>query len=108
MLFLHANDFFEKVERIRMITREEELIYAEMMAAGDPAGRERLIEGYLPYVAAHIRHSNTKPSLELIMRCYAALEKAVDRFDFLQNSERFTHHLNWALRQAVVSYLAER
>ena len=42
------------------------------------------------------------------MRCCAAVEKAVDGFDFLQDSERFGHRLNWALRQMVTAYIAER
>ena len=47
-------------------------------------------------------------TLELVMRCCAAVEKAVDGFDFLQDSERFGHRLNWALRQMVTAYIAER
>lgn len=42
------------------------------------------------------------------MRCCAALEKVVDRFDFSQDSESFGHHLSWALRQTAAAYIAER
>lgn len=79
------------------------------MAAGDQAARQRLVEGYLPMVAGVIRRlPESERSLELIYRCCSALEKAVDGFDFLQESERFSHRLSWHLRQTIVRWRAER
>ena len=69
----------------------------------------KLVESYLPYVASTLKRLPAKhQTLELIYRCYASLEKAVDRFDFLQDSEPFSHRLNWWMRQTITAYLADR
>lgn len=106
MLFITIEDFYEKAASCRRLTRQEELDCAAQMKAGDAAARQRLIESYLPAAAGHIKKA--KPHLQtlgLAVYCVEALEKAVDRFNFAQDSEPFVHHLSWALRQAVVSYM---
>ncbi len=108
MLFVQPKDFFEKAASIRALSREEELACARAMAAGDQAARQRLVEGYLPMVAGSIRRLPEARSLELIYRCCTALEKAVDSFNFLQDSERFSHRLSWYLRQTIVRWRAGR
>lgn len=109
MLYISADDFFEKTRRISPLSREEERVLAEKMKAGDSQARERLIAGYLPHVAGHIRQLPEQyHTLALVMRSCRALEKAVDSFDFLQDSETFSHRLSWWLRQTTVAYIAER
>lgn len=109
MLYISAEDFLEKTKQLVPLRREEERILAEKMKAGDGEAREKLIAGYLPQAAAHIRHLRREfQTLELVMRCRRALEKAVDSFDFLQDSEPFSHRLSWWLRQTVTAYIAER
>lgn len=108
MLFISTDDFFEKAEKIRTLSRREEIEYAEKMKAGDPDAREMIIQSSLPYVAASVKHLKSRfLTLELILRCCASLEKAVDSFDFMQDSERFPHRLNWWLRQTITRYIAE-
>ncbi len=108
MIFVSIDDFFEKVGALSPLTREEELACAEKMKAGNTDARERLVEGYLPFVAARIRHTHKEyQTLGLVLYCTAALEKAVDSFDFFQNGETFAHHLSWALRQAVTRYIVK-
>lgn len=106
MIYMRADDFYEKVASVSALSRQEEIEYARQMKNGDMLARERLIQGYLPVMAAFIRR---KPSyaqnLGLILHCQQALEKAVDTFDFLQDREPFSHRLNWHLRQAAVRYL---
>ena len=109
MLYISAEDFLEKTKTAARITREEERALAAAAKAGDAGARERLMEAYLPQVAGHIRaQSASLRSLELVMRCCAALEKAVDSFDFLQDSETFSHRLSWWLRQTTAAYIAEK
>lgn len=99
----------EKTKQLAPLRREEELALAEKVKAGDGEAREKLIAGYLPQVAGHIRYlGEGLQSLELVMRCIRALEKTADGFDFLQNSEPFSHRLGWALRQETTRYIAER
>lgn len=109
MLYLTADDFLEKVKAIPRISREEELDCARKMNEGDAAARQRLTDGYLPQVAAHIRRMpENLQSLELVMRCCRAVEKAVDGFRFEQEGETFTHRLSWWLRQETTRYIADR
>lgn len=106
MIFINTEDFFDKVSQLPILNRQQELDYAAKMNNGDMKARERLIEGYLPMVAGHIKHQ--KPQLQtlgLIIYCLQALERAVDSFNFLQESETFAHRLSWYLRQATANYI---
>lgn len=109
MIYISVKDFFEKVSSFSVMTRQEEIECAKQMKAGDEHARERLIQSYLTMVAAHIkRMSSENQTLGLIVYCQHALEHAVDTFDFLQDSETFSHRLSWCLRQASTKYIAER
>lgn len=109
MIYISTDDFFKKTSQLPRLGREEELEYAKQMKNGDQEARKTLICGYLPMVAAHIkRQPQHLQTLELVMRCQATLEKAVDSFDFSQNGETFTHRLSWHLRQTVTRYVADR
>ncbi len=109
MLYMSAEAFFERTKDLPRLSREEERALFAAMKAGDAEAREKLIRGYLPQVAGHIRALSPQfQKLELVMRCCAALEKAVDRFDFGQDSESFRHHLSWVLRQTTTAYIADR
>lgn len=108
MIFISIDDFYEKVNHCKVLGRQEEIECACQMKNGDVLARERLIESYFPVVAAHIKR--TAPhiqSLGLVCYCWQALEKAVDSFDFLQESATFVHHLSWHLRQAVTKYIVD-
>ena len=105
MLYISVDDFYQKVGSISAMSRQEEIECAHQMKNGDHLARERLIRSYLPMVAGHIK--NVTPSIRslgLILYCQQALEKAVDTFDFFQDSEPFLHRLSWCLRQAVTKY----
>lgn len=106
MVFYSIEDFYEKAENCLRMTRQEEIACAIKMRAGDTAAREQLIKSYIPMVASHIkRMKRDQQTLGLAVYCIQALEKAVDSFDFLQESETFTHRLSWWLRQATTEYI---
>ena len=109
MIFISIDDFYEKVNNCKVLSRQEEIECACQMKSGDASARERLIESYLPMVAARIKRTPSHmQGLKLVYYCQQALEKAVDSFDFLQESETFAHRLSWYLRQAVTKYIADR
>ncbi|MBQ8447673.1 MAG: hypothetical protein IJX27_01925 [Clostridia bacterium] len=109
MLFTGKEDFYAQAAACEKLTREREKEYARLMREGDADAREKIIKSYLPTVAAFIKRLGPEmQKLELIYRLLAALEKNVDGFDFLQESEPFSHRLAFALRQAVTRYIAER
>ena len=108
MVFISIDDFYKKAALCRVLTRQEEMACAQKMKNGDSAAREKLIQSYLPAVAGHIRRA--KPHMQnlgLVLYCVQALEKAVDAFDFLQESEPFSHRLGWYLRQATAEYIVK-
>ena len=106
MIFSSIDEFYQKADSYSYISRQEEIDCATKMKSGDLAAREKLIESYVPMVAVYIKH--LKPHLQtfgLVLYCMQALEKAVNSFDFLQDSEPFSHRLSWWLRQAVTNYI---
>ena len=109
MLFIGIEDFYEKVGGIERISREEEKELAAKMRNGDGEAREKLIRAYLPFVAAHIRRA-PEPirTLNTVYECIASLEKAVESFNFLQDSEPFTHRLAWCMRQSITKCIANK
>ena len=106
MNYISIEDFYKKADSCSNISRQEEIDCAKKMKTGDIVAREKIIQSYTPMVAGHIKHM--KPHLQtlgLVLYCMQALEKAVDSFDFLQDSETFSHRLSWHLRQAAANYI---
>ncbi len=109
MLFMDAEDFFNHAAGHSRMTREEEKSCARNIAQGDTDARNKLIQSYLPQVAAQVRRMPKElQTLRTVYCCLAALEKGVDGFNFLQDNETFVHHLSWRLRQCITRCIAER
>lgn len=109
MLFVSVEDFFSQVQKLPRLSREEEIVFAQQMASGDPLAREALIRGYLYMAAAYVRRAPENiRTLSTAYACVAAVKKGVDSFHFLQEGETFTHHLSWRLRQCITRCIAER
>ena len=109
MLYISFDDFLEKSRACRRLSRDAEKELAAAMLAGDASAREQLIQSYLPSVAAHIKRCPSHlQTITLVYACLQALEKAVDSFDFLQDSESFSHRLSWWLRQTTTAHIAGR
>ena len=108
MLIVSLDDFYEKVAKMERLSREEERECAIRMQAGDMEARQQLINSYLPMVAYRLkRHTARLRTIGLALYYIHATEKAVDSFDFLQDSETFAHRLNWYLRNAFSAYLVK-
>lgn len=109
MLFVSVEDFLEQAGQQSRLSRQEEILLAKKQAAGDGDAQTALLRSYLPQVAVSVRNTREEyRTLELVLRCVTALEKAAAQFDFLQDSETFSHRLSWHLRQTVVRYIADR
>ena len=108
MLFITVDDFFQKVHSTTRLSRNDEKNYALKMKEGDAEARQAIVNSYLPMVASYIRRSPKElQTLETIYSCVRSLEKGVDSFNFLQDSETFTHHLSWRLRQCITRCLVD-
>ena len=109
MIYINVEDFYEKTGKCIRLSRQEEIECAKQMKDGDASARERLIESYMSMVVATVKHAPSQiQNLRLVFSCLSELEKAVDGFDFLQESETFSHRLSLHLRQVTVRCLAER
>ena len=107
MLFLSVEDFFQKASKNKPYTREEEKALAKLMASGDLSAREKLTESYLNYVASTIKKTHKEmQTLTLVYNCLNALEKSVKTFNFMQDSESFSHRLSLVLRKEITAYIA--
>ena len=109
MVYISVKDFYEKSGSCYVMNLQEEIECARQMKNGDNDARERLIQSYVPMVARHIKRMQPHmQNLGLVLYCMQALEKAVDSFDFLQDSETFSHRLSWGLRQATTNYIVNK
>lgn len=99
--------FYALAEACECLTRQEEIECAQKMKDGDHDAKAKLIASYIPMVAGHIKHMKPQfQTVKLVSDCMNALEKAVDSFNFLQESETFTHRLSWWLRETSTRYIA--
>jgi RNA polymerase primary sigma factor len=109
MLFISAEDFLSKANNIPRIGRDEEKSLALRMKNGDKEARQMLIHSYLPSVAFHVRRvPQSVRTLHTVYACIGSLERAIDKFNFFQDSESFTHHLSRYLRQCITDCIADR
>ena len=109
MLFISVEDFFSKAQSVNKLSRDDEKYYSEKKDNGDIEAREKIVKSYLPLVASYIRRSPKEiQTLETIYSCVRSLEKGVDSLNFIQDSETFTHHLSWRLRQCITRCLVDR
>ncbi len=109
MLFINIDDFYQKAKGQKKLSREEEKHYAIKKDNGDADAHNKIMQSYLPMVACRIRCAPKNiQSLHTVYRCLGVLDDAVNKFDFLQDNEPFTHHLSWRLRQCVTRCIAER
>lgn len=107
MLFVTVVDFFAEADKTSPLTREKERSLAVELAE-NKASREELIQGYLPMVASFIRRAPQKlHTPKTVYTCPDTLEKSIDSFNFLQDSESFSHHLSLRLKQTLTKGLVE-
>ena len=109
MLFISVEDFLTKTAGIPQLSRAEEKALAEQMAAGDRAARETIVRSHLPLAASVIQRAPADiRTLDTVYACIAAVENAVDSFNFQQEGETFVHHLSWSRRQCITGCIANR
>ncbi len=109
MLFTCVKDFYKKADCIAKLSENEESFYATKMKNGDLEAREKLIFAYLPTVAGYVKRLPEQlQTLDSVYRFIGVLEKAVDGFDFLQDSEPFIHRLSLMLKQSTASIIADK
>ncbi|MBQ7379514.1 MAG: hypothetical protein IJW70_07560 [Clostridia bacterium] len=109
MLFISSEQFLVQANALKKLTRQQEKAAYVQMRAGNKDAKESLVESYLPVVAAMAKRVSTgEPSMELVCRMVATLEREVEQFDFSQESEPFTHRLSLVLKKVVAEYITDQ
>ena len=110
----NANDsnfsiYLREINRIPLLSREEEENAAREAAAGNKAARDKLVNSNLRFVINIAKkYQGLGLSLEdLISEGNTGLLNAVDRFD-VQKGYHFISYAVWWIRQAIMSALCEK
>ena len=101
--------YFNEINRIPMLSREEEEETARAAANGDMAAREKLVSANLRFVVSIAKKYQGLglPLDDLISEGNVGLLNAVDRFD-VDKGFHFISYAVWWIRQAIMSSLYEK
>ena len=116
---LNENDLFEdenilsmylkEINRIPLLTREEEEITARKAAQGNEAARKRMIESNLRFVVnvAKKYQNQGLPLIDLINEGNIGLMNAIDKFD-VDRGYHFISYAVWWIKQAILKAICEK
>ena len=101
--------YFQDINKIRLLTREEEQEYARKAAAGDSQARETLIKANLRFVINISKQycNQGLPLSDLISEGNIGLLNAIDRFD-VERGFHFISYAVWWIRQSILKALYEK
>ncbi|MCL2764493.1 MAG: RNA polymerase sigma factor RpoD/SigA [Treponema sp.] len=101
--------YLKEINRIPLLTREDEEKYALAAAGGDKAAREKLINANLRFVVTIAKKYQGLglPLDDLINEGNVGLINAADRFD-ADKGYHFISYAVWWIRQAIMSALYEK
>jgi RNA polymerase primary sigma factor len=116
---LNENDLFEdenilsmylkEINRIPLLTREEEEIFARKAAQGNELARKRMIESNLRFVVnvAKKYQNQGLPLIDLINEGNIGLMNAIDKFD-VDRGYHFISYAVWWIKQAILKAICEK
>jgi len=101
--------YLKEINRIPLLTREEEEKAARMVAQGDMASRNKLINGNLRFVVnvAKKYQGHGIPLEDLINEGNIGLIQAIERFN-ADRGYRFISYAVWWIRQSIIKALYEK
>ena len=102
-------EYIKEIERIPLLTREEEVKYAKLVANGDKDAKKILIESNLRLVISIAKNYINKglPFLDLIQEGNIGLMTAIDRFDYTKGN-RLSTYATWWIRQAITRAIDDK
>lgn len=101
--------YLKEINKIPLLTREEEYTLAIAAANGDPSAKEKLIRANLRFVVnvAKKYQNQGLPLMDLISEGNIGLMNAVDRFD-ADKGYHFISYAVWWIRQAILKAVCEK
>lgn len=101
--------YLKEINKIPLLSREQEYEYAVAAAAGDKVASEKLIKANLRFVVnvAKKYQNQGLPLMDLISEGNIGLMNAVERFD-VTKGYHFISYAVWWIRQAVLKAICEK
>ena len=101
--------YLRDIEKIPLITREEEYELALKAKAGDSYARERLVNGNLRFVVSIAKQYQNRglPLIDLISEGNIGLLTAIDKFE-PEKGYHFISYAVWWIRQAILKAIGEK
>ncbi|MEM5782679.1 MAG: sigma-70 family RNA polymerase sigma factor, partial [Candidatus Aenigmatarchaeota archaeon] len=106
----HIQQYLKEINKIPLLTPEEEKELAKRAAQGDEEARERLIKSNLRLVFSiakkYYGRSKKLSFMDLVQEGTLGLIKAIDRFDWRKGFKLSTY-ATWWIRQAITRAMAD-
>lgn len=101
--------YLKEINRIPLLTREEETRYARAAATGDKAAKDKLVQANLRFVVnvAKKYQNQGLPLSDLISEGNIGLINAIERFD-VEKGYHFISYAVWWIRQAILKAICEK
>lgn len=101
--------YLKEINKIPLLTAEEELKYSELAAKGDAEAKKKLVNANLRFVVnvAKKYQNQGLPLTDLISEGNIGLMSAVDRFD-PQKGFRFISYAVWWIKQSILKAICEK
>jgi len=101
--------YLKEINRIPLLTREEENKYVRLALDGDEAAREKILNGNLRFVVSVAKKYQNQglPLSDLISEGNIGLIHALERFD-PERGYHFISYAVWWIRQAVLKAINEK
>jgi RNA polymerase primary sigma factor len=101
--------YLKEINRVALLTREEEQKYARAAAKGDPIAKNKLIQANLRFVVnvAKKYQNQGLPLADLISEGNIGLMNAIERFD-VSKGYHFISYAVWWIRQAILKAICEK
>jgi RNA polymerase primary sigma factor len=101
--------YLKEINRVPLLTREEEQDYARSAAEGDASAKNKLIQANLRFVVnvAKKYQNQGLPLADLISEGNIGLMNAIERFD-VSKGYHFISYAVWWIRQAILKAICEK
>jgi RNA polymerase primary sigma factor len=101
--------YLKEINRIPLLTREEECRYARLARQGDPEARKKLLQANLRFVVNVSKKYQNQglPLTDLISEGNIGLINAIERFD-VDKGYHFISYAVWWIRQAILKAICEK
>jgi RNA polymerase primary sigma factor len=101
--------YLKEINKVPLLTREEEQLYARRAAEGDRIAKNKLIQANLRFVVnvAKKYQNQGLPLADLISEGNIGLMNAIERFD-VSKGYHFISYAVWWIRQAILKAICEK